>query len=98
MQLARLNQLGPWAGEAQVMRLAGLTEKIILAVAQRRSRNLFVLSGKRLGELRNAGATEAKILMMVENGDSDQVAAKYIAQRSAAAGGHSFVSARHGNR
>src|SRR4029077_8700442 len=35
LQLARLNQLGPWAGEARAIRLAGLSDKIILAVAQR---------------------------------------------------------------
>ena len=34
LELARLNQLGIWAGEAQAMRLAGLSDKIILAVAR----------------------------------------------------------------
>ena len=45
LELARLNQLGAWAGEARAMRLAGLSDKIILAVAHRRSQGLPVLSG-----------------------------------------------------
>ena len=38
LELARLNQLGIWAGEAEALRLAGLSDQIILAVAERRSR------------------------------------------------------------
>src|SRR5579863_1630252 len=79
LELARLNQLGVWAGEAQAMRLAGLSDKIILAVAQRRSHGLPVLSGGKLGELKNAGASDATILEMIQKGDSDQTASQYIA-------------------
>src|SRR6202035_1003294 len=32
LELARFNQLAAWAGEARAMRLAGLSDKIILAV------------------------------------------------------------------
>ena len=98
LELARLNQLGVWAGEAQAMRLAGLSDKIILAVAQRRSKGLTVLSGERLGELKNAGASDALILEMVQRGDSDKTAAAYIAQRNRAAGGHSFVYQGHAHK
>src|ERR1700680_2176320 len=71
LELARLNQLGPWAGEAQAMRLAGLSDKIILAVAHRRSKGLTVLSGEKLGELKNTGVTDAMMLEMIQKGDSD---------------------------
>ena len=71
LELARLNQLGPWAGEARAMRLAGLSDKIILAVAQRRSQGLTVLSGEKLGELKNTGVSDAMILEMIQKGDSD---------------------------
>jgi hypothetical protein len=98
MELARLNQLGVWAGEAQAMRLAGLSDKIILAVAQRRSKGLTVLSGEKLGELKNAGASDATILEMVQRGDSDKTASEYIAQRNRAAGGHSFVYQGHAHK
>jgi hypothetical protein len=95
LELARLNELGIWAGEARAMRLAGLSDKIVLAVAQRRSQDLTVLSGKKLAELKNTGVPDAKILEMVQKGDSDETATKFIAARERAAGGHSFVFQTH---
>jgi hypothetical protein len=95
LELDRLNQLGLWAGEARVLRLAGLSDKIILAVAHRRSEGLFVLSGEKLGELKNSGASDAVILEMVEKGFSDNQASAFIAQRERAAGGHRFVYQGH---
>jgi hypothetical protein len=98
LELARLNQLGAWAGEASAMRLAGLFDKIILAVAHRRSRGLTVLSGEKLGELKNTGVTDAMILEMIQKGDSDAAATKFIAQRERAAGGHTFVYQAHAHK
>jgi hypothetical protein len=98
LELARLNQLGVWAGQAQAMRLVGLSDKVILAVAQRRSKGLSVLSGEKLGELKNAGASDALILEMVQRGDSEQTASNYIAQRNRAAGGHNFVFQGHSHK
>ena len=91
VELARLNQLGLWAGEARILRLGGLSDKVILAVALRRSQNLPVISGEKLGELQNSGASEATILDFVEKGYSEQQISDYIAQRERAAGGHGFV-------
>jgi hypothetical protein len=98
LELARLNQLGAWAGEARAMRLAGLSDKIILAVAHRRSQGLAVLSGAKLGELKNTGVSDAVILDMVQKGDSDATATKFIAQRERAAGGHKFVYQTHAHK
>jgi hypothetical protein len=98
LELARLNQLSIWAGEARAIRLAGLSDKIILAVAQRRSQGLPVLSGGKLGELKNIGVSDAMILEMVQKGDSEQTASKYIAQRERAAGGHKFVYQAHAHK
>lgn len=98
LELARLNQLGLWAGEARAMRLAGLSDKIILAVAHRRSEGLPVLSGGKLGELKNTGVGDATILEMVQKGDSDQTATQYIAARERAAGGHKFVYQAHAHK
>ena len=98
LELARLNRLGVWAGEAQAMRLVGLSDKVILAVAQRRSKGLSVLSGEKLGELKNAGASDATILEMVEKGASEKTASDYIAARNRAAGGHSFVYQGHARK
>ncbi len=91
LELARLNQLGLWAGEAQALRLAGLSDKVILAVAQRRSQGLPVLSGGKLAGLKNAGVSDSAIMDMVQKGITEEQASSYIAQRQNAAGGHGFV-------
>lgn len=91
LELARLDQLGLWAGEAQALRLAGLSDKVILAVAQRRSQGLPVLSGGKLGKLRNSGASEAVILDFIHKGASDERVSEYIAQREHTSGGAGWV-------
>jgi hypothetical protein len=98
MELAQMNQLGLWAGEARILRLGGLSDKVILAVARRTSQNLPVLSGEKLGELQNSGASEATILDFVEKGYSNQQVSDYIAQRERVAGGHGFVYQGHSRR
>ena len=89
--LARLDQLGLWAGQAQALRLAGLSDKVILAVAQRRSQGLPVLSGEKLGGLKNSGASEKVILDFIQKGITDEQASKYIALREHASGGTGWV-------
>ncbi len=98
VELAKLNQLGVWTGQAAAMRLAGLSDQIILAVAERRARNLSVLSGEKLGELKNTGVSDATILEMVRKGATEQAASKMIAERERAAGGHKFVYQTHAHR
>jgi hypothetical protein len=98
LELARLDQLGLWAGQAQALRLAGLSDKVILAVAQRRSQGLPVLSGEKLGELKNSGASEAVILDFVQKGISDDMASRYIAQREHITGGTGWVYQGRGRR
>jgi hypothetical protein len=96
--LARMNLLGPWAGEARAMRLTGISDKIILAVAQRHVKSLPVLSGEKLGELKNTGVSDAVILEMVQRGDTDAKANQFIAQREREAGGHKFVYQTHARK
>ena len=91
VELARLDQLGLWAGEAQALRLAGLSDKVILAVAQRRSRGLPVLSGGKLAGLKNSGASDAVILDFVQKGITDEQASNYIAHREHTSGGTGWV-------
>ena len=98
VSLARLNLLGPWAGEARAIRLEGISDKIILAVAQRHVKGLTVLSGEKLGELKNTGVSDAVILEMVARGDSDARANQFIAEREREAGGHKFVYETHAHR
>jgi len=91
MALARLNQLGLRAGEAQAMRLAGLSDEVVLAVARRRNAGQPVLSSFKVAELRNAGLTDKQILDAVNHGTTDAQANAIIAQRNRAAGGNRFV-------
>jgi len=81
LELARMGQLGLWAGQAQAMRLAGLSDKVILAVAQHSSQGLPVLSGVTLAKMKNSGASDAVILDFVQKGITEQRASEYIAQR-----------------
>ncbi len=87
VELARLNQLGLWAGEAQALRLAGVSDKVILAVAERRSQGLPVMSGGKIAGLKNAGASDAVTLDFIHKGLSDERVAEYIAQREHSVGG-----------
>ena len=86
LELARMGQLGLWAGQAQAMRLAGLSDKVILAVAQRSSQGLPVLSGVTLAKLKNSGASDAVILDFIQKGITEQRASEYIAQREHSGG------------
>lgn len=98
LELARLNQLSMWTGQAQALHLAGFSDKVLLAVARRRAKGLPVLSGAKLAELRNAGASENQIIGMIERGYTEKQASLYIAERRNAAGGHRFVYQGHRRR
>jgi hypothetical protein len=81
MQLAQLHQIGLWSGEALVMRLAGLSDQIILEEAHRRSEGRAVLSGASLANFKNAGMREATLLQLVRRGVPDNEAPTIIALR-----------------
>src|ERR1700737_1585560 len=91
LELARLDQLGLWAGQAQALRLAGISDKVVLAVAQRRSQGLPVLSGEKLAGLRNSGASDAVILDFVQKGITEERASDYIAHREHTTGGIGWI-------
>jgi hypothetical protein len=91
MQLVRLDQLTPFAGEAAAMRLAGLSDDVILEVARQRSKGGTVLAGSRLAELRDAGLSNAQLVAAVDRGITDKQADDIIARHNYAVGGHSFV-------
>lgn len=94
LELARLNQLGLWAGEAEAMRLANLSDQVILTVARRRAAGEPVLSSAKVADLRNAGLSDKEIIQDIENGTTDEEADAIIARKNYAAGGHSFVPNR----
>jgi hypothetical protein len=81
LELARLNQLEFGAGELQAMRLAGLSDAIILEVARHRAAGQPVLAGASLARLRNAGVREATLLELARRGVPDSMSGAIIAFR-----------------
>lgn len=81
MQLAQLNLLSSWSAEAVVMRLAGLSDQIILEEAHRHAASLPVLSGASLANFKNAGMRETTLLQLVRRGVPDTEAAYILTLR-----------------
>ncbi len=81
MQLAQLNQIASSSGEAVVMRLAGLSDQIILEAARRHAAGLPVLSGASLANFKNTGMREATLLQLVRRGVPDNEAPTILALR-----------------
>ncbi len=91
LELARLNQLGLQTGEALAMRLAHLSDQVILAIAQRRAAGMPTLSGPTAVALQNAGYSEDQILAEINRGTTDADANAMIARRNTAAASQGFV-------
>jgi len=81
VELARLKQLDFGAGELQAMRLAGLSDAIILEVARHRAAGKPVLAGASLARLRNTGVREATLLELARRGVPDSKANAILAYR-----------------
>lgn len=81
IELAQLNVLGIWTGEAVTMRLAGLSDRIILEAAHRHAAGEPVLSGASLANFKNTGMSEATLLQLVRRGVPDSQARTILALR-----------------
>ena len=81
LELARMDQLGLGAGEFQVMRLAGLSDAIILETAKHEAAGTPSLSGLSLGKLKNAGLRESTLLALEQRGIPDSAADQILAMR-----------------
>lgn len=81
LDLARINQLGIGWGELQAMKLAGMSDAIVMAVARRRAGGKPVLSGASLALLKNAGVHETTLLKLVERGVPESKARAILAYR-----------------
>jgi hypothetical protein len=68
LELAKLNQLGLGWGELQAMKLARMSEAIVMEVARQRANGKHVLSGATLAQLKNAGVHESTLLKLVRRG------------------------------
>ena len=93
LELARLNQLGLWAGEAEAMRLANLSDAVVLSVARRRAAGEPVIASAKVAALQNAGLSEKAIIEDIDNGTTDEQADAIIYKKNYEAGGHTFVPA-----
>ena len=78
LELVRMNQLGLGAGELEAMRLAGLSDAILLEVARHHAAGKPVLAGASLANLKNAGVRELTLLELVRRGVPDSQAAAIL--------------------
>ena len=81
LKLARLDQLGLNAGEYETMRLAGLSEQIILVVAEHHAEGKPVLSGASLASLKNTGLRDTTLLELARRGVPDSEVSSIVAAR-----------------
>ncbi|HXA76059.1 MAG TPA: hypothetical protein VNV41_02905 [Candidatus Acidoferrales bacterium] len=92
LELARMNQLGLGAGELEAMRLAGLSDAILLEVARHRAAGKPVLAGASLANLKNAGVRELTLLELVRRGVPDSQAAAILTFRRRGASDAQIIS------
>lgn len=81
LELAKLNQLGFEVGELQAMRLAGLSDEIILEVARHHAEGKPVLSGASLADMKNAGMRNSTLLELARRGLPDSQAEAIVSLR-----------------
>jgi hypothetical protein len=81
LNLARMNQLGLGSGELLAMRLAGLSDDILLAVAQRHANGQPVLSGASLASMKNLGMRSDTLLQLAQRGVPESDASAIMAAR-----------------
>jgi hypothetical protein len=81
VELAQLNQLGVTSGELQAMRLASLSDEIILEVARHRAAGQPVLAGASLATLKNAGVRESTLLELARHSVPDSQTDAIVAFR-----------------
>lgn len=81
LELGTLDQLGLGSGELLAMRLAGLSDEIVLEVARHRSAGKQVLSGVSLAGMRNAGLRNATIFELVHRDVRDSQANAILSLR-----------------
>jgi hypothetical protein len=71
LELAKIDQLGLDSGELQAMKLAGLSDDILLQVARHRAHGQPVLSGASLARLKNTGIRASTLLELARRGVPD---------------------------
>ncbi|HVB58141.1 MAG TPA: hypothetical protein VNE63_17175 [Candidatus Acidoferrales bacterium] len=81
LELAKLNQLDLGSGELLAMRLASLSDDIILEVARHHAEGKTVLSGASLAEMKNTGLRNSTLLELARRGIGDSETSAILASR-----------------
>lgn len=68
LDLGRAQQIATWGGEAQAIRLTGISDRVIVALAQRRAAGQAIPSGASLAKMKDAGCAETTLLELVNRG------------------------------
>jgi hypothetical protein len=82
LTLVHLDQLAGFSGEAQAMRLAGISDDVVLNIARRRAKGETVISGSRLAGLRNVGYSNVELVAALDRGITDKQAQEAIARHT----------------
>jgi hypothetical protein len=82
LTIVRLDQLAGFSGEAQAMRLAGISDDVVLNIARRRAKGETVISGSRLAGLRNVGYSNVELVAALDRGITDKQAQEAIARHT----------------
>lgn len=94
MEMAHLNLITLWSGEAAAIRYAGFSDEVVIELARRRAQKRSILSGPGMARLKNAGFNEDTILTAMRGGVTDDQVDEIIANRRAAEGGIGFKRIR----
>lgn len=81
LDLARVKELGLGWGELQAMKLAGMSNAIVMEEARQRANGQPVFSGASLARLKDAGMPNSALLKLVELGVPDSQARAIVAYR-----------------
>jgi hypothetical protein len=83
LEFARADQLDSIAGDAVMLRLIGLSDNTVQTLLHRRLQGLPALGSTSLSRLKNTGLTEKQILERINQGMTDEQAAKEATLREA---------------
>lgn len=81
LDLAKMNQLGLGWGELQAMKLAGMSDAVVMELARQRADGKQVLSGASLARLKNAGVRESTLLKLLQRAVPESEGRAIVAYR-----------------
>jgi hypothetical protein len=84
LNFARADRLDSISGDAVMLRLIGLSDASVQTILQRDLQGLPTVSSAVIGRLKNTGLTEKQILERIDQGMTEEQAAKEATQREAA--------------